>query len=236
MLHEEWQPLRNFTTDEKSRIITEQELTKSVTKNVIPADDDEKFVLRRFAVYAFPTYCKEPETIFPAMLKYTGDLLDTAIVRRYKVNVSAAFMGDFESVASLDGTIFPMSPDYIESHGMIKVNGGDMVQSDQLVSVFSALEKMLSGVVKKPALIKLDQVFTAVKETWKISKSISSVTVIIAELQRALVILEKLPCEFPVDGTLNYETLDALEGIIGKGFELSPKTFEYVINLTKDKY
>lgn len=210
-------------------------LTKNVTNNVTPADDEEKILLRRFAVYAFPTYCQEAKTIFPAMLKYTGDLLDTAVVRRYKVNVSAAFMGDFESVASLDGTIFPMSSDYIESHGMIKVNGGDMVQSDQLVSVFSALEKMLSGVVKKPALIKLDQVFTAVKETWKISKNISSVTVIVAELQRALVILEKLPCEFPVDGTLNYETLEALEGIIGSGCELSPKTFEYVINLAKDK-
>jgi hypothetical protein len=209
-------------------------LTKEVLVNVTPADDEDKIILRRFAVYAYPTYSKKTKSVFPAMLRYTGDLLDVAIVRRYKVNVSASFMGDIESVASLEGTIFPVTVQYIERNRMIKVNGGDMVQSDQLVSVFSALEKMLNGFVRKPALIKLDQVFTAVRETWKISKNISSVTIIIAEFQRALVILGKLPCEFPIDGVLNYETLKALEGMIGKGFELSPKTFEYVINLAKE--
>ena len=211
-------------------------MNPKIGEHLQEADDQSKIVLHRFAVYAYPTFAPEYNAVFPAMLRYTGSLLDTAVVRRYSVKQLPTFMSDFESVATLDGTIFPVSKEYVEKHKMIKVNGGDMMEAEPLVKVFSALEVMLSGFyVKKPALIKMDQVFTHVKETWKIEKNMASVSIIIAELQKALVILEKLPSSFPIDGTMNYETLRAMEALIGKDgrIELTPKLFEYIVGLAK---
>ena len=219
-----------------SLVLPSVQMSPTIRENLIEEDDQDRIVLRRFAVYAYPTYAPEYDSVFPAMLRYTGNLLDIAIVRRYSVKQAPTFMSDFESVAALNGTFFPVSKQYIEKHNMIKVNGGDMVQAEPLVKVFSTLEIMLNGfTIKKPALIKLDQLFTLVKETWKIDKNLASVSIIIAELQKSLILLEMLPSSFPIDGTLNNKTLVALEKIIGKDgrIELTPKVFEYIVNLAK---
>lgn len=196
--------------------------------------DDEVFVLKRFCIYAYPTFSANCTEIFPGMIKYTGKLDDVARVRKYNLKGSSIFLSAFESVATLKGAIFPVKQEYVDENKMIKVDGGNMIESVDAINRFSTMMLMFTGEIRNPSTSKVAKAFTIVNGIWKMASTITKLDLIVAELQKALVVLGKLPPHFAIDGVFNYETYNALKNTVGKKkVELSPKMFDNVKKLAE---
>ncbi|EAY17272.1 hypothetical protein TVAG_266350 [Trichomonas vaginalis G3] len=216
-------------------ILPHTKMTPEIEAKLSPVDD-EIIVMKRFAVYAYPTFTEECQTVFPGMIKYTGKLEDQAFVRKFSLKGSPSFLDDFESVASLNGAIFPLNQDYIVKHKMIRVDSGNMVDSADDINRFSTLMLMFSGEINNPSTGKINKAFSIVNGIWKMASNVAKLDLIVADLQMALVFIGKLPPNFHVDGIFNHDTYRALVELVGKRgkVELSPKMFENVKKLAEE--
>ncbi|KAK8884654.1 hypothetical protein M9Y10_043772 [Tritrichomonas musculus] len=197
----------------------------------------EPIIMKGFDIYAFPTWRNEYNTLFPAMIKYTGEL-NSAICYQYTVSsITAlnAFNEAFEAIPTLYGTFFQLKDELVQSAYMIKIENEDYEKEEDRVEVYSSL--MLMATEKfSPKLSNLDQLFASVKAEWHFRSNDSTIAVktAVAEVQKALVLLSFLPDSFPIDGVFNFETMSAIrEFIKDRKLIITPQLFKAIVSSAK---
>lgn len=198
----------------------------------------EPILMKGFEMFAFPTWTNEYNTLFPAMIRYTGKL---GSVLCYQYNVSSitalnAFNETFEAIPTLHGTFFQLKEELIKSAFMIKIDNEDYEKEEDNIEVFSSLMLMASNIINNPKLSMLDQVFTTVKIEWRFHSNDSTVVIktAVAEVQKALVLLNFLPESFPIDGVFNFETISAIRQFIkNRKLIITPQLFKAIVSAAK---
>ena len=194
--------------------------------------------MKGFEIYAFPTWTNEYNTLFPAMIRYTGKLT-SAICYQYSVSsITAlnAFNEKYEAIPTLHGTFFQLKDELIKSAFMIKVENEDYEKEEENIEVFSSLMLMASKAIPNPKLSMLDQVFTSVKIEWHFRSNDSTVAIktAVAEVQKALLLLNFLPESFSIDGVFNFETISAIrEFIKNRKLIITPQLFKAIVSAAK---
>lgn len=220
---------------ENSRINAQDEIH---SKNFHNSKTGEPILMKGFEIYAFPTWTNEYNTLFPAMIRYTGKLT-SAICYQYSVSsITAlnAFNEKYEAIPTLHGTFFQLKDELIKSAFMIKVENEDYEKEEENIEVFSSLMLMASKAIPNPKLSMLDQVFTSVKIEWHFRSNDSTVAIktAVAEVQKALLLLNFLPESFSIDGVFNFETISAIrEFIKNRKLIITPQLFKAIVSAAK---
>jgi hypothetical protein len=178
-----------------------------------------------FEIFAFPTWAPESETLFPALPAYTGSS-ETAIFHRFEIAEGSEVLREarVKTLLTISGTMFHVTPDYVQEHQMIRVDGRDYAHPEAVmhVNVFSSMMQMVGGKVenRSTVLAALSKLFYYVSLQWKMviasPDPIEAIPRLVADLQRALMVIEILPSSFSVTGVLNHRTLRALQEFFGR--------------------
>ncbi|OHT14950.1 hypothetical protein TRFO_14600 [Tritrichomonas foetus] len=196
----------------------------------------EPVQMKGFQIYAFPTWSDEHDSLLPSMINYTGGV-DVSICYQYNLtnaNVLELFP-NFDAIPTLHGTFLQLTDQMIKEKCMIRVESGDYEKDKDDTEIISAMMLMSASKIKNPKTSLLDQIYANVKIEWHL-RSPSGRTAIrtaVAEVQRALVILNSLPENFFIDGVLNTQTVTAMrEFVKAKDNKLivTPKVFNYIIS------
>lgn len=229
---------------------------KNLEKILIRIKESKPLSLKGFSVYSFPLWYQNIP--FPSLFHYSGGQ-EKAIGYQYKISDESFLdvQNQFKPIQTVDGTFLQLSDDYIELNSLIKVDGGDYDASIDDIEVISSMIAMnYSGISSDKGLKRLSTSMKNVlyekyiKKLWALSstndrkvelKSEVAVRSTIAEVQISLIILEKLPPNFTVDGNLNYMTIEAIKSLFtnkntrSNNFRdvIHPKVFYRIISETK---
>lgn len=200
----------------------------------------DKIVLRGFALYAFPTWMEECESFFPALLYYSGSENDSAAVYKFAVNDGINLFPKnepvFDSFATLNGTFFQIPEEYARSKGMINVSDGDFESSRNIISCISTMMLMQRNLFTSPCTNDILPIGQKILSSWnkETSDPVLTVTIIVAEMQRALVILGFLPDDFCVDGIFTNKLIEAVKTFTKQNksapLELTNKIYSSIIS------
>jgi hypothetical protein len=187
---------------------------------------DAPIAMKGFEVFAFPIWARECELFFPALLRYEGSEA-IAICRQYRVvdgdDVAPTGM---RKILTLHGTFFQLPREFIAERKLIRLTGGDYAAEYEDLAMVSAMIQMLGCNVANPSTAAIDKLLGLVAKTWKIDGVVKrersgevvdreqgkiQVNRIVADLQKALVLLEFLPMNFAVDAKMNLETVEAMK-------------------------
>lgn len=231
---------------------------RHLEKTLIRVKDSKPISLKGFNIYAFPLWHKNIP--YPSLFHYSGGN-ERSIGYQYKISEDAIFdiPKEFKAIRTVNGTFLQIPDDCIEINTLIKVDSGDYDTSIDDIEVVSSMLGMSfsassndKDLIRPSTSMKKKLYETYIKNYWslKCGKNIKSekegdvaVRSIIAEVQIALIILEKLPSNFVVDGTLNYMTIDAIKNLISikelrsnniRDF-IHPKVFYRIISEVKKK-
>jgi hypothetical protein len=174
--------------------------------------DDHRITMKGFEIYAFPIWAAECEKFFPALMRYTRSE-EVAICYRFQIidNTDIGAGTKMEQIITIQGTFYQLTSEFIEENHMVRIDNGDYVESADDLALVSAMVQMLNCNVANPSIGKIPEMFSYVAAQWKmLDRKISNITVIVAEVQRALVVLEILPTNFSVDGKMNRETVQGM--------------------------
>ena len=195
-----------------------KEVPENFKENIM-INDEEPIILTGFEIYAFPTWKEEYKKLFPAMIRYTGDLSDIAYVYQYSIRKADFICSsnyNIDSIPTLNGSFFHLSNEMIYNYSMIKIQSGKF-DDDSLndIQLISALMLIVPKSLRNPEKYKKEDLFDIVKETWNLQK-LDDICKIIAEIQKSLMTLGVNDGTFTIDGILDYETLSALKKYIDK--------------------
>ena len=218
-------------------------------KKVSSNDIRKGIRLKGFTIYAFPTWSSSCEDIFPAMLKYTGNPQDEAIAYRYTTADShncSGLLGNspysktLEPIPTLRGTFYHPSKKLIAEKKMIRIDDGDYEKSKDSLAFYSMLMIMSRSSPLKPRLRDKESLALTIKSEWRLNGSDVNLAVrcLIAEVQKALMFLEILPSNIPIDGIMGHETIKAIGKFVGNpagSFAISPKLFDSIITAMQRK-
>jgi hypothetical protein len=165
----------------------------------------ERVIMKGFAVYAFPTFTPDYSDLFSAMLQYTGNPNHTAVCHQFTAKSTLGFrdFAEFDTIPTLDGTIFQLSDDFIQQHDMIFVNDGKYDDHITDVILASALLKMDSE-VNSLRIDDIDKVYQDIRRRWKLGREDPWLEVqrIVCEIQKGL--------EVELNGIMNWQTVEAI--------------------------
>ncbi len=202
---------------------------------------DGMVTIKGFEVWAFPTYSEMSESIFPAMIRYTGKDI-VARVYQFRLKDVSTLVKDesLELIPTLNGAFIQCSTSMITNHEMIRIDDGDFVNSELEVNVVSAMIKMLGGNVANPSVNVLQKMYDVVQRPWGLGPGDPRLVIprLIAEVQKALVILEDLPSSFPIDGILNRKTWEAIVKRVKPGkskLNFTPQVVEFLTSSMRKK-
>lgn len=231
---------------------------KNLEKILVRVKESKPVSLKGFSVYSFPLWLQNAS--FPSLFHYSGGQ-EKAIGYQYKISDETLIdiPKQFKSIQTVNGTFLQIPDDYIELNSLIKVDGGDYDASiDDIEVVSSMLAMNFSGIsndkdLKRPSTSMKDTLYEKyIKKPWAMNsandkkielKGEVAVRSTIAEVQIALIILEKLPSNFVVDGNLNYPTIESIRSLFknkdsrSNNFKdlIHPKVFYRIISETKKK-
>ncbi|EAX88176.1 hypothetical protein TVAG_242600 [Trichomonas vaginalis G3] len=201
-------------------------------QNIIKLADDNPVFLTGFEVIAFPTFSFYYENFFPSLIYYTGNDDDNVKAYKYKVtdgfNLISPKCPNFENVATVDGTFFQLSNqediDYIIMDQKVP---GPLLER---INLASFLMKNLEKIPNKPRFsLLLEQTKNIISDFGKDGSSnpCLEIRIIIAEIQKSLVILNFLPAQFHIDGTFSDSTVLALQKYLknSKNFVINKKIY-----------
>jgi hypothetical protein len=204
--------------------------------------------IKGFEVYALPTWSPARDKLFPAMIRYTGT---DQFAKCYQFVVSDTTKLDpgltLEAIATLHGTFLQLTPERIEEYSMIRVDDGDYVSHIEEIAAISAMMKMAgAGPVLNSSVGKMAKLYEVVRSLWRLPEPrlgvAAQIRIVIQSIQQALVDQRRLPRTFIVDGSLDIDTLAAIEQVwagLGKHsaatptFPCAPRVFKAITESAK---
>jgi hypothetical protein len=210
-------------------------------RNVPPALKDNltfvsSVVMRGFATYAFPSFTPNLQSLFPALLQYTGVEGDVSICNQFQLRSTVGLLPqDFpplNTVPTLQGSFLQLQNHVIARYQMILIDNGNFDDRIEDVQMMSAMLKM-APVVKRPKLADLETLYAEIAGTWKMRGSFHALNLkaVLTEIQRALVIINPA-LRLAVDGIMTAETVEAIAGFCGlpEDATFSPEDFDLILN------
>lgn len=231
---------------------------KHLEKILTRVKESKPVYLKGFTVYAYPLW--HSDIPFPALFHYNGGI-EKAIGYQYRITDNALFdiPSNMKAIQTVNGTFLQISDEFIDSNSLIKVDGGDYDASIDDIEVVSSMIIMDftstsndKDLIKPSTSMRSEFYEKYIKKFWGM-KNVNNgrfetgdiaVKATIAEVQIALVILEKLPSNFIVDGNLNYETIEAIKNMINQNNNqknrnikdiIHPKVFYRIVSEMKKK-
>jgi len=211
-------------------------------RHMIQLISDDPVLMKGFKLYSFPTWRPEYKSFFPCIVVFSGNFNDS--VQFYKFSIknaqdsySVLFPQEIpymEPIPTIHGIFFCFPAEFIKNRSLIYTNNGDYVKCIDDIEVFSSMIMMSPIRMKEYSLSDFQTVASEMNKKWQFSSNNLplSVRLVIAEIQRALIELNSVPSNFPVDGVLNEETVDAIRVFISHRrpvFSLTPKIFRFII-------
>jgi hypothetical protein len=188
--------------------------------------DDRRITMKGFEIYAFPIWAKECEKFFPALMRYTGSE-EIAICYQFRIvdDTDICAGTKMEPILTLHGTFYQLTAQFILENQMVRIDNGDYVKSADDLALVSAMVLMLNCTVANPSIEKIPEMFRHVATQWNVPKgTMIGIGIIVAEVQRALVLLEILPTNFSVDGKMNRETVQGMNVFFCQNMRSRKKT------------
>jgi hypothetical protein len=138
-----------------------------------------------------------------------------------------------KQLLTMTGAMFHVTSHYVSAHQMIRVDGRDFSDHDVInhVNVFSAMMMMVGGQVqnRSTVLSALSKLFYYVRLQWKLvitkEDPFEAIPMVVADLQRALMVIEILPSNFSVTGVFNPLTLRGLQDFFARCYPLTKGEF-----------
>jgi len=209
---------------------------KQIPNGYKMTNTEKVVILHRFTVFAFPTYVEESKKVFPCYISYTGNANDTATVWVFKTN-EIPFDSCCESFSSIDGQLFVVKNNYIDNMKMIKIDRGNYEESTDDLELFSSMMMMSNAIIKTRSLSKLDPLYETVKKEWHFAESDtkSIIRSKIAEIQKAIVIINDSVHDLTVDGILNDRTLRSIREIFKIDYDrrITPFLFDTLMHMSQ---
>ena len=184
--------------------------------------NDEPLTIKGFEVWAFPTFSEMVDTWGPALIRYTGSE-KVARVYQFRVDQDVQLVPNrsMDLVPTLKGAFLHFPHEMIAVNQMIEVEDGDFVSAIPNIVAISGM-MIMSGVSRcKPTVVAMNRMYSEFCQEWASNEKelasrkkrgpLNEIRQRIAEMQKALVLLQRLPASFPLDGRLNVETLHALQ-------------------------
>lgn len=200
-------------------------------QKVIKLANENPVTLIGFNIIAFPTFSTEYEEFFPALINYTGEDDDIITAYQYKVTDGFHLLNSkappIECVATIDGTFFQLKSDTLN----YVIIDDHFLREDlyDLINAFSLTLKSIEKIPFRPKLNSLnDYSAEMIHGFGKDAANIPLETkIIVAEMQRALVILGVLPSKFHIDGVFNSSTVEGIHSFSGSAKDaiISPKIY-----------
>ncbi|OHT13527.1 hypothetical protein TRFO_03256 [Tritrichomonas foetus] len=169
----------------------------------------DSIVLHGFKVYAFPTYRKEKENFFPALLP------------------------------TLNGSFLQLTEEYIEICQMILIDTGKYDSKIDDIEALSILMKFAANVKNpKLSEIENVFNISKKLWKFEGNILNENIKIKVAEVQRALVVIGELPNNSPINGVLDFATNEILckRFKLGENDKLTPDMFENIKRQMKTKF
>lgn len=121
---------------------------------------ESDIVMRGFRIFAIPTFRKEKDELFPALLQYTGNEDDVAICSAFSFSVNSdeegkSLMNDpkvqvfplnmpyFEVIPTIYGSFLQLTDEYICRFQMIQIDNGNVDDTIEAINAISIIMKLL---------------------------------------------------------------------------------------------
>jgi hypothetical protein len=205
-------------------------------KGVVVSTENDPIIITGFAVFAFPTWSSYRTTLFPAMLRYTGEEADVATCYQFVTEEAGTLLTDamqtIDTAPTPYGTFFQPSAELIAGEWMIKVDGGDFEQAGDLVAAMSAVVVMGDVRIPNPSTAALELEFAALNPKWKLKcqHPVDGIKRLVAEIQHGLLMMDKAAAAIVINGVFDRPTLLALKSLFSRkdDFIFTPEIAERI--------